>query len=149
MKFEYDVIYKRVRYMQEEYSFKHSKTYFSLLELLNVIGQDGWELIGLIEGELMVKREVNERWEVMGDNMSWNYRVIKEEVKYGKSKNTYDIFRIIEVYYDKNGEIHGYSDSSDGILIWNEYEDLKGTVEYVGQAFSRPVLTLKNGELIE
>lgn len=60
MKFEYATIYKTVRHMQEEYSFRNSDKHFSLVELLNEIGQEGWELIGSVEGKLLVKRQTNE-----------------------------------------------------------------------------------------
>lgn len=59
MKYEYEKIYKNVRYMQEEYSFGETMT-FDLLSLLNKIGAEGWELVGSVSGNIIVKRIVVE-----------------------------------------------------------------------------------------
>jgi hypothetical protein len=80
--------------------------------------------------------------------MSWNYRIYKsEQILGGKS---YDIFQVIEVFYnDDNGRIKGWSDVSQSVLIWDNYEDLKGTAEMVQHAFNKPTLTLVDDELVE
>lgn len=79
--------------------------------------------------------------------MTWNYRVLKTNETLNVSY--YDIFQIIEVFYNDDGSIHGWSDVSKSVLIWNNYEDLKGTAEKVQLAFKKPVLTLVDDELVE
>ena len=66
--------------------------------------------------------------------MTWNYRVL-EEVKKGIS-----VFKVVEVYYDNHGNIKGYINSSANILVWDNYNDLKGTYEKIGPAFAQPVI---------
>lgn len=72
--------------------------------------------------------------------MGWNYRVIKD-----LDGN----FKIVEVHYE-NGKIKGWADSSEDVLIWDNYEDLKGTYDLVKHAFEKPVLErIKDDKLIE
>lgn len=68
----------------------------------------------------------------------WNYRVIKDGNNY----------RVVEVFYDDNGEIEGWVDSTDMILSWDNYDDLKGTAEKVLYAFDKPVLIIKGEKLV-
>jgi hypothetical protein len=76
--------------------------------------------------------------------MSWNYRVLKEPI------DGIVTFRIIEVYYDEDGRVEAWSNNTANILVWADYNDLKGTVEYLSGAFQKPVLIVtKKGELIE
>lgn len=72
--------------------------------------------------------------------MFWNYRVIQDE------KGQY---RVVEVFYDDHGNIDGWADSTDTILSWGSYHDLKGTAEAVLYAFDKPVLVIggENNEL--
>jgi len=74
----------------------------------------------------------------------WNYRVV-EEKKHGKSS-----FSIIEVYY-MDGKIVDYIDSDRNVLGgWQDYDNLKGTWEFVKGAFDKPVLKIdENGNLYE
>lgn len=77
--------------------------------------------------------------------MTWNYRVIKTYLF------THYVYKVVEVYYDEFGTITGWADCTDTILMNEEYEDLKGTAEYVLKAFERPVLlhTLDDDKLVE
>lgn len=59
MVFEYGYIDRTVKYMVENYSFKDYGKYHSLIELLNVMGEDGWELIASVDGSIFVKRRVD------------------------------------------------------------------------------------------
>lgn len=70
--------------------------------------------------------------------MSWNYRVIKDNNNY----------RVVEVFYDENGNIEGWSDCTDTILSWANYDDLKGTAEMVLYAFDKPVLVVEGEKLV-
>jgi hypothetical protein len=81
--------------------------------------------------------------------LSWNYRVIKENKSVNEKIGYYDNYRVVEVFYDENGKINGWSDCTDNILSWNNYEDLKGTSEMVLEAFKKPVLTVKDNDLID
>lgn len=71
--------------------------------------------------------------------MSWNYRVIREG----------DNYRIVEVFYDDNGRIEGWSDSTDTILSWDSYSNLKGSAEVVLYAFEKPVLVVEGEKLVD
>ena len=71
--------------------------------------------------------------------MTWNYRVIKDGSNY----------RVVEVFYDENGEIEGWVDSTDIILSWDNYDDLKGTAERVLYAFDQPVLVVEGEKLVK
>jgi len=75
-----------------------------------------------------------------GALMFWNYRVIQDEKEQ---------YRIVEVFYDDQGNLDGWVDSTDTILSWGNYHDLKGTAESVLHAFTKPVLTIEgeNNEL--
>jgi hypothetical protein len=67
----------------------------------------------------------------------WNYRVLEE------TKDNVKSFRIIEVYYE-DGNIAGWADNTERILIWDDYNDLKYTCEVLKDAFDLPIL--KRGE---
>lgn len=64
--------------------------------------------------------------------MTWNYRVSKKSDKYG------DIYGIVEVYYDNEGEVTGRSDFIDP-NYWDNTEDLKGTLKLMLEAFDKPL----------
>jgi hypothetical protein len=81
--------------------------------------------------------------------MSWNYRVVKEKKFINKKVGYLDNYRVVEVFYNDKNEINGWADSSATILSWDNYDDLKGTSEYVLKAFEKPVLTVKGDELEE
>lgn len=56
-KFVYDQITRRKTLTDIEYSCLGRRAY-SLLEILDKIGDEGWELVGEIEGKLIIKKEV-------------------------------------------------------------------------------------------
>lgn len=62
----------------------------------------------------------------------WNYRV--------GEKN--GLFSIIEVYYNDKGQPKAYAERNP-TANWEDYEDLKGTIDLIKQAFKRPVLDIK------
>lgn len=78
--------------------------------------------------------------------MVFNYRVLKEISATGDP--AYDAFKVITVYYDDDQNIVSWSDTSDNTLVWSEYEDLKGTVEYVRAAFDKPVLVADENDIL-
>lgn len=70
----------------------------------------------------------------------WNYRVLQ-------SLDGEEFF-IGEVYYADNGDL-GWTDAHKA-LIWDNYDDLKGTAEMVQHAFEKPVLRIgKDDHLTE
>lgn len=77
----------------------------------------------------------------------WNYRVVKEKLFVSPVHDYEDNYRIVEVFYDENGNIDSWADSTDTILSWGTYEDLKSAAELVLKAFEKPVLTV-NGETL-
>lgn len=81
--------------------------------------------------------------------MSWNYRVVKEKKFHNEELGHYDNYRIVEVFYDEKGNIKDWCDCCESILDWDNYDDLKGSAEYVLEAFKKPVLIVKGKELIK
>lgn len=72
----------------------------------------------------------------------WNYRVIYDE------KDGTGFFQIVEVYYDEDGNIGGWVED-DYIFGWKSYEDLRGAVKMIFQAFSKPLLKVENNKLVQ
>lgn len=60
----------------------------------------------------------------------WDYRVVR-------SLDRSEYF-IAEVYYD--GDKVSWIDDSRNALRWDRYDDLKGTVDLIRQAFDKPLL---------
>lgn len=77
--------------------------------------------------------------------MSWNYRIFRFDPDEGEEDSWYCIKR---VYYDNKGKIDGYGecDSSPG---GTSIEDLRGDLELIQQAFNRPVLIIRDVEIVE
>lgn len=57
MKFIYGEIKMRTISFQSKYTFQDEEE-STLLRLLNVIGEEGWEFIGFFEGKYLVKKAV-------------------------------------------------------------------------------------------
>ena len=86
--------------------------------------------------------------------MSWNYRVCTRIFSYKKEfpkapemskMEDQRIFSILEVYYDKDGNVNGYIDETKNSLAgWEDYEDLVGTHTLMKKAFDKPILDLDN-----
>lgn len=57
MKFIYSEIKLRTISFQTKYTFQDEEE-GTLLRLLNIIGEDGWEFIGFFEGKYLVKKAV-------------------------------------------------------------------------------------------
>lgn len=73
----------------------------------------------------------------------WNYRVIKiqnENEKY---------FTVAEVYYDEENSPIGWVECKKSAFIWEEYESLKGTMEFIKEAFDKPILIVEGDKLRE
>lgn len=80
--------------------------------------------------------------------MYWNYRVLKEEVDF--MGELHSQHKIISVYYDENHKINGWADTSETSLVWEELDDLEGTLDLLKEAFKRPLLKKEKGdELVE
>jgi hypothetical protein len=67
----------------------------------------------------------------------WNYRVVQ-------SFDRTEYF-IVEVYYDGDA-IQGWVDSGREGLRWDDYDDLKGSVEMIQKAFDKPLLRVVEGD---
>lgn len=72
----------------------------------------------------------------------WNYRIIKKSYELGF------YYTIIEVSYDEHDNIIGWSEG-DKTLMWNNPEDLKGTIELLQGVINRPILEEIDGNLVE
>lgn len=82
----------------------------------------------------VVKAEI---WPLLSDaaedsegGSHWDYRVVRS-----LDRNEYFI---AEVYYD--GDKVSWVDDSRNALRWDRYDDLKGTVDLIQQAFDKPLL---------
>jgi len=67
----------------------------------------------------------------------WNYRVVQ-------SFDQTEYF-IAEVYYDGDAT-QGWVDSGHDGLRWDDYDDLKGSVEMIQKAFDKPLLRVVEGD---
>lgn len=67
----------------------------------------------------------------------WNYRVVE-------SRDQTEYF-IAEVYYADDGHL-GWADDSRDCLRWDNYDDLKGTVDLIREAFDQPLLRVVEGD---
>ena len=67
--------------------------------------------------------------------MSWNYRVVKDDCEEG-------YYEIMEVYYDKEGNINGYADT--GCPYGESLEGVKRCLELMSKALDEPILQLKD-----
>jgi antitoxin VapB len=71
----------------------------------------------------------------------WNYRVVES---FDQTE-----FFIAEVYYDGDGT-QGWVDRGRDFLRWDDYDDLKGTVELLKEAFDKPLLrVVESDRLVE
>jgi hypothetical protein len=71
---------------------------------------------------------------------TWNYRVLQSLDGTG--------YFIAEVYYD--GDKLSWVDDSRDCLRWDNFDDLKSTVELIRRAFDKPLLRVAEGDrLIE
>lgn len=70
----------------------------------------------------------------------WNYRVLL-------SKDQSEYF-IGEVYYDDEGQM-GWVENDSSRLRWDDYDDLQGTVEMIREAFSKPILAVREDDSLE
>jgi len=74
----------------------------------------------------------------------WNYRIIEEK------ENNRAIFKIIEAYYDKNGNIESWMDAIYIPSTWDNIEELKRTYDILKNAFELPLLKRdKKGDLYQ
>ncbi len=70
---------------------------------------------------------------LLGDiGMTWNYRVVRFT-----NDVVGEYYEVKEVFYDKLGELAGYSEAS---VFSDTFEGLNGTLELMSQAISKPVI---------
>lgn len=69
--------------------------------------------------------------------MTWNYRVVKHTHSDGKE----EWYTIHEVYYDKHGNITGYTDRATP--FGDNLSELKNDLRYMRQACRQPILDIK------
>lgn len=65
--------------------------------------------------------------------MSWNYRVVKHDCEE-------DYYEVVEVYYDKEGNINGYADT--GCPYGESLEGIKRCLGLISKALDEPILQL-------
>lgn len=71
----------------------------------------------------------------------WNYRVIKKQIE----NEIY--YTIAEVYYDEENCPVGWVECKQNSLQWEEYENLKGTIGLMTEAFDMPTLIIEGEKL--
>lgn len=62
--------------------------------------------------------------------MTWNYRL---------AKNKDGFYGIVEVYYDKEGEVTAWTQDFIDPNYWEDPEDVKSTLEKMLEAFDKPL----------
>lgn len=62
--------------------------------------------------------------------MTWNYRL---------AKNKDGFYGIVEVYYDKEGEVTGWTQDFINPNYWEDSEDVKNTLQKMLEAFDKPL----------
>jgi hypothetical protein len=67
-----------------------------------------------------------------GLGMSWNYRVVRFD-----NEDVGEYFEIKEVFYDKSGELAGYSEAS---VFSDTYEGLFEVMDLMKAATAKPVI---------
>lgn len=84
--------------------------------------------------------------------MSWNYRIGVKRFSYKETfpdnpkmwdNGDHNLFSIIEVFYDEDGNPEGYGES-DPTKNWENIEDLVGTMDLILLAKNKPILDLDN-----
>lgn len=60
MKFEYELLEILERRVDVEYYFNNKLVGRSLLQAINFLGKDGWELVGEIDGKIILKRKYDD-----------------------------------------------------------------------------------------
>ena len=65
--------------------------------------------------------------------MSWEYRVVRREVK----KNEH-ILEIKEIYYDEDDNIYGYGDAP--VPYGETKEDIRECLELMRRALNKPII---------
>ena len=70
--------------------------------------------------------------------MSWNYRIMKRKVEFDTG-DAEDFFAVHEVYYNKDGEIYGWTEKPVGVC-GESLEEIKEALEYYKEAFHKEVL---------
>ena len=73
----------------------------------------------------------------------WNYRVIRMQ-RYNEI-----YFMIAEVYYDDRNCPVGWVKCNENTLVFEEYENLKGTINLLSEAFVKPILMVEGDKLVE
>lgn len=73
--------------------------------------------------------------------MTWEYRLAQKVVNYNHpitgNKDTV-LYGIVEVYYDKQGKVEGWTDFIDP-NGWDNIDDLQVTLEKMSSAFNKPL----------
>lgn len=70
----------------------------------------------------------------------WNYRVATKDAE-GDSVHCLE-HGIVEVYYNKDGEVEDWTDFVD-VNGWVSVEELKGTLKLMLEACDKPVFEIK------
>lgn len=73
--------------------------------------------------------------------MSWDFRLAQKWVKYNhplKGEQEICLYGIVEVYYDEQGKVEGWTDFIDP-NGWEDVDDLRVTLEKMLSAFGKPM----------
>lgn len=62
--------------------------------------------------------------------MTWNYRL---------AKNKDDLYGIVEVYYDKEGQVTGWTQDFIDPNYWEDAKGVKNTLQKMLEAFDKPL----------
>ena len=85
-----------------------------------------------------MKRKFSNGW--------WNYRFCENIVNVGSTDEVY--YNMIEVYYDKDGNILAWDDNTSEVYVESK-KDAKILVEQIKKASEAKLVTMNNGKLVE
>lgn len=82
MVFEYREIEIRERRFKKEYLFEKD-VFYPFSNLLNHIGNDGWEFVGEVEGKMFVKRRIESQKNLSNDEKSFVLKSLLRQLQLG------------------------------------------------------------------
>lgn len=75
--------------------------------------------------------------------MTWNYRLMRREYQNPLTRETEVVYGIYEVYYDKDGEVNGWSKDPENVLS-ESVDGIQWMVEKFSEALGKPILEYKD-----
>ena len=78
--------------------------------------------------------------------MSWNYRVVRDVHQVGNEEH--ESYTIREVYYDKDGEIEGWTQDAC-YPAGDTWQECGNDHAIMGRAIGQPIVDISSGKAVE